>query len=308
MRALDGRHHGIVGQLVRVIHERQLASLMFAALFRMAQLTLRAAARRGGRLRAVATMGNAIVIPAFPAIASIAASAYNETTRSGRLHAALVRQTGLVDGHVMLRTSACRQSARRHNRCHLRTLARRGQQRTAQQGAGGSGGTSSRTTTIARRATICIQCWRSIAAGHCGRGHAHAVRVMILMVWMLELVRQVVVMVAACEVRTWLTGHHAGNGGGHGNHGLSCGSWCLGRSGHCAAWLLWLWLWLWLWLCLWLRLWLLFILIAKRGQRWLRAAGGAAAAAIGSGRGCSRHGAAWLDTLDVVWYVVQSQR
>lgn len=246
MGTLDGRHHGIVGQLVRVIHERQLASLMLAALFRMAQLTLRAAARRGGWLRAVATM-IAIVIP-ITAIAA-AATAYYETTRSGSLHAALVRQTGLVDGHMMLRTSACRQAARRHNGCHLSTLAGRGQERAAQQGAGGSGGASSqrcRTTTITRRATICIQCRRSIAAGHRGRGHAHAVRVMILVMWMLELVRQVVVMVAACEVRAWLTGHHAGSGHAH---GLSCGwsasgsgsgSWS--RSGLCAAWLLRLWL------------------------------------------------------------------
>lgn len=50
MRALDGRHHGVAGQLVRVIHERQLASLMLAALLRVTELTLRAAARRRRRL------------------------------------------------------------------------------------------------------------------------------------------------------------------------------------------------------------------------------------------------------------------
>lgn len=97
MCALNGGQHWIIGQLVRVVHQRQLSVRLAAAERRLGA----AAAGRGGRIRAVRPTATSNI----PIAVAISPANDQATGTRSLLYVALVAgQTRLIDGHVVLRT------------------------------------------------------------------------------------------------------------------------------------------------------------------------------------------------------------
>lgn len=186
MGALDGGQHRVVGELVRVV-QRQLPSIRLAAHRRLGA----AAARRGRRIG-----GSSAAASDVPVAVPVSAANNQATGPGGLLDLAAMWQAGLVDGHMVLGTGAGRDPARGNGHNWLsssggRTQAGSGRRRGGNQQLPPLPVTGTSGRVRGRR-------WgRGIAARHRGRGHPDTVvRVVVLVVRMLELVGQVVVVVA----------------------------------------------------------------------------------------------------------------